>query len=198
MAPIAVTSPNTGCTTSELSHYGAKQMHARIRLLAYVAISVCTVLAAHPAKADTGDKAGWSVAVDPRKRAFLYYVPTANDARLLTIGCLRDVDSFTIFSTGLKPGINSDGAAALRLSSGKAQYAVDGTLETDQAAGTQTFDIDIDADAKGLRKIGALLLPVLESSSPITLSIGAAEFTLPTSEIAQPLSRFKMVCQGIR
>ena len=172
-------------------------MPARIRLLAFMAISVCTVFATHPAKADTGDKAGWSVTVDPRKRAFLYYVPTS-DARLLTIGCLRDVDSFTIFSTGLKTGINSDGAAALRLSSGKAQYAVDGKLETDQAAGTQTFDIDIDADAKELGKIAARLLPVLESNSPITLSIGAVEFTLPTSWIAQPLSRFKIICLGHR
>jgi hypothetical protein len=173
-------------------------MPARIRVLAIVAISVWTALTAHPAKADTGDKAGWSVTVDPRKRAFLYYVPTANDARLLTIGCLRDVDSFTIFSTGLKPGINSDGAAALRLSSGKAQYGVDGKLETDQAAGTQTFDINIDADAKELGKIAARLLPVLESSSPITLNIGAAEFTLPTSGIVQPLSRFKIICLGHR
>jgi hypothetical protein len=172
-------------------------MPVQIRLFAVTVILVFTALAL-PVKAEQGDKAGWSVAVDPRKRAFLYYVPDKDDARVVTIGCLRDVDSFTIFSTGLKTGINSDAAATLSLSSGTARYAVDGKVETDQATGTQTFDIDIDADAKGLRKIAAQLLPVLQSSGPITLSIGAVKLTLLTSGLAQPLSRFKTICQGFR
>jgi len=172
-------------------------MSVQSRLLAVMAAFVLTALAfAPPTKADKGDKAGWSVIVDPRKRAFLYYVPTKDEARILTIGCLRDVDSFTVFSSGLKTGINNDTAATLSLSSGTAKYAVDGKVETDQATGTQTFDIDIDADTKELRKIGARLLPVLQSSEPITLSIGAVELTLSASGLAQPLSRFKMICLG--
>jgi hypothetical protein len=175
-----------------------QRMAGQIRLFARTAISVCTILALYPVRADPGDKAGWSVSIDPRKRAFLYYVPAMDDARVLTIGCLRDVDNFTIVSSGLKIGVKSDAAATLRLSSGVAQYAVDGTVETDQVVGTQTFNIDIDADATGVRKIVGHLLPVLESTAPITLSVGAAELTLPISGLAQSLSRFKRVCLGDR
>jgi hypothetical protein len=176
-----------------------QQMSVQICLSAIVAMSVCTVLAlARPAKADLVDKAGWSVSVDPRERAFLYYVASKNDSRVLTIGCLRDIDTFTFISSGLKTAINHDAEATLSSSSGTAQYAIDGRVETDQATGTQTFDIDIDGDATGLRKVAARLLPVLEGPGPITLSIGATKLTLSTSGLAQPLSRFKMICLGYR
>jgi hypothetical protein len=150
----------------------------------------------HPVKADQGDKAGWTVTTDPRKRAFLYYVPADNGSRVLTIGCLRDVDSFTVYSVGLNTGISQDSKATLRLSNGAAQYAVDGTVGSDQATGTQTFDIDIDADAAGRRKIAARLLPVLTGRGPIALSLGTAELALPTSGLAAPLGRFNQVCLG--
>jgi hypothetical protein len=169
----------------------------RIRPFALTAMAVYTALAlAYPVKADPSDKAGWSVSIDPRKRAFLCYVPANNEARVLTIGCLRDVDSFTIISSGLKIGARSGAGATLSLSSGTARYSVDGTAETDQTTGTQTFDINIDADATGLRKIVGQLLPILENTKPITLSVGAAELTLATSGLAQSLSRFKMICPG--
>jgi hypothetical protein len=175
------------------------QMSSPIRLFGIAAVSICALLAfAQSAKADPGDKTGWSVNVDPRKRAFLYYVLSENDPRILTIGCLRDVDSFTIVSNGLKTGVNSGTPATLSLSNGKAQYDVDGNVETDQATGTQTFDIDIDADAVDLRKIAARLLPVFEGNGPIILRVGAAELALSTSGLAQPLSRFKMICLGNR
>jgi hypothetical protein len=95
MTPIAVLAGQVSALSRHL--WNIERLSAEISILAITAISVCTVLAlAHPAKADQGDKAGWSVAVDPRKRAFLYYVPAEDGARVLTIGCLRDVDSFTI------------------------------------------------------------------------------------------------------
>lgn len=171
--------------------------HFSLLLLAAAASILFTALAL-PAKADQGGKEGWSVSIDPRKRAFLHYVPAKGDARVLTIGCLRDVDSFTILSTGLKTGINNDAAATLSLSSGATRYAVDGKIEVDPTTEVQTFDVDIDADANGLRKIAARLLPVLQSGSPITLSIGAAELSLPTSSLAQPLSRFMSTCREFR
>jgi hypothetical protein len=161
-------------------------------------ISVTLIALAPPAKADQGDKAGWSVSIDPRKRAFLHYVAVMDGGRVLTIGCLRDVDSFTIFSTGLKTGLNSNATATLNLSNGAARYAVEGKVEIDQETSTQTFDVDIDADANGLRKIGETLLPVLQGSGPITLSVGAVELTLPTAGLSQSLSRFKSICQGFR
>src|SRR5262245_38601583 len=49
-----------------------------------------------PAVADKGDKAGWSLTTDPRKRAFLKFVPTNDGPRILVLGCLRDVDSFMV------------------------------------------------------------------------------------------------------
>ncbi len=125
-------------------------------------------------------------------------MPSNNGSRVLTIGCLRDVDSFTIYSVGLNIGITQDTKATLHLSNGPAQYAVDGAVGSDQATGTQTFDIDIDADAAGLRKIAARLLPVLTGSGPIALSLGTAALALPTSGLAQPLSRFNLVCLGHR
>ena len=164
-----------------------------------MAISFCNVIAlVLPTAADPGDKAGWSVHIDPRKRAFLIYVPVADGSRVLTIGCLRDVDSFTVMSNGLHIGANNGTKATLAVSNSTARYAVVGDVEPDQATGMQTFNTDIDADAKALRQIGGTLLPVLEGKGPIALTVGSAEFTLPTTGLTQPLSRFKTICFGSR
>src|SRR5674476_1390380 len=164
-----------------------------------MAISFCNVIAfVLPTAADPGDKAGWSVHIDPRKRAFLIYVPVADGSRVLTIGCLRDVDNFTVISSGLRIGANNEAKATLAVSNGTARYAVDGEVEPDQATGMQAFNTDIDADAKVLRQISGALLPVLEGKGPIALTVGSAEFTLPTTGLTQPLSRFKAICFGSR
>lgn len=171
----------------------------QIRLLGIMAISFCNVIAfVLPTAADPGDKAGWSVHIDPRKRAFLIYVPVADGSRVLTIGCLRDVDNFTVISSGLRIGANNETKATLAVSNGTARYAVDGEVEPDQATGMQAFNTDIDADAKALRQISGALLPVLEGKGPIALTVGSAEFTLPTTGLTQPLSRFKAICFGSR
>lgn len=136
--------------------------------------------------------------IDLRKRAFLIYVPVADGSRVLTIGCLRDVDNFTVMSSGLRIGANNETKATLAVSNGTARYAVDGEVEPDQATGMQAFNTDIDADAKVLRQISGTLLPVLEGKGPIALTVGSAEFTLPTTGLTQPLSRFKAICFGSR
>jgi hypothetical protein len=46
--------------------------------------------------------------------------------------------------------------------------------------------------------ISGALLPVLEGKGPIALTVGSAEFTLPTTGLTQPLSRFKAICFGSR
>ena len=171
----------------------------QVRLLGIMAISFCNVIAlVLPTAADPGDKAGWSVHIDPRNRAFLHYVPAKDGSRVLTIGCLRDVDNFTVMSSGLRIGANNETKATLALSNGTARYAVDGEVEPDQATGMQAFNTDIDADAKALRQISGALLPVLEGKGPIALTVGSAEFTLPTTGLTQPLSRFKTICFGSR
>ena len=106
-----------------------------VRLLGILAILFCNVIAlALPADADAGDKAGWSVQTDPRKRAFLHYVPVKDGPRVLMIGCLRDVDSFTVMSSGLQIGANET-KAILALSNGASRYAVEGGVEPDADAG---------------------------------------------------------------
>lgn len=100
--------------------------------------------------------------IDLRKRAFLIYLPVADGSRVLTIGCLRDVDNFTVMSSGLHIGANNETKATFAVSIGTARYAVDGEVEPDQATGMQAFNTDIDADAKVLRQISGTLLPVLE------------------------------------
>jgi hypothetical protein len=171
----------------------------QVRLLGIIAISFCNVVAlAFPAVADPTDKAGWSVHTDPRKRAFLVYVPVKGGPRVLTIGCLRDVDSFTVMSSGLRIGANHETKATLALSSGTARYAVEGEVEPDLTTGMQTFNTDIDVDVKALRQISGALLPVLEGKGPVALTIGSAELTLPTAGLTQPLLRFKSICFGSR
>ena len=55
----------------------------QVRLLGIMAISFCNVIAlVLPTAADPGGKAGWSVHIDPRKRAFLIYVPVADGSPL--------------------------------------------------------------------------------------------------------------------
>ena len=54
--------------------------------------------AVSPASADQGDKQGWSLGSDPRKRVFLRFVPANDGPRVLVLGCLRDVDSFIVLS----------------------------------------------------------------------------------------------------
>ena len=90
--------------------------------------------AVSPASADQGDKQGWSLGSDPRKRVFLRFVPANDGPRVLVLGCLRDVDSFIVLSEqdiGIEPGQD----ATLTLANGAARFVVEGKFEVEHLAG---------------------------------------------------------------
>jgi hypothetical protein len=146
------------------------------------------------AVADSGDKPGWSVLTDPRRRAFLIFVPAADGPRVLTLGCLRDVDSFTVLSTGVPGMPASQRDATLTLENGQAHYEVHGNIEADPMSQAPTFDAYLDADAQSRRGIAKSLLPVLERGSSMLLTVGSAKQQLPMDGLAQPLGRSRSVC----
>src|SRR5262245_36978952 len=150
------------------------------------------------ASADQGDKQGWSLGSDPRKRAFLRFVPADDGPRLLVLGCLRDVDSFIVLSEQ-DIGIGHGQAATLTLANGTARYVVEGKFERDGAGvGRPGFASENDADGKALQRISAKLIPVLEGKGPIVLSVGSTSRELPVTGLAKPLSGFKSACFGQR
>ena len=132
----------------------------QVRLLGIMAISFCNVIALFSRR--------WPTPATRR---------VGRCISIRAIVRLRDVDNFTVMSSGLRIGANNETKATLALSNGTARYAVDGEVEPDQATGMQAFNTDIDADAKVLRQISDALLPVLEGKGPIALMVGSAEFT---------------------
>src|SRR5262245_31060327 len=156
------------------------------------AMLVACLLAPSSASADQGDKQGWSLGSDPRKRVFLRFVPADDGPRLLVLGCLRDVDSFIVLSEQ-DIGIGHGQAATLTLANGAARFVVEGKFERDGAGvGRPGFASEIDADGKALQQIRAKLIPVLEGKSPIVLSVGSTSRELPVAGLAKPLSRFQI------
>jgi hypothetical protein len=157
-----------------------------------------------PLAADTGDKMGWSVITDPRKRAFLIFVPPAGSPRVLNFACLRDVDNFTVYSEGVAGNLPS-GPATLTVSNGNARYDVAGNIAADLISKLPTFTGDLADDKKALNGISAKLLPVLQGSGPILYEIGAGTTpndmskspnSIPVAGLAAPLAKFKSICFG--
>jgi hypothetical protein len=154
--------------------------------------------AVSPTSADHGDKQGWSLGSDPRKRVFLRFVPANGGPRVLVLGCLRDVDSFIVLSEQ-DVGIGHGQATSLTLANGAVRYVVEGKFEQDGAGvGRPGFASEIDADGKALQQIRAKLIPVLEGKGPMVLSVGSTSRELPVAGLAKPLSGFKSVCFGPR
>jgi hypothetical protein len=146
-----------------------------------------------PALAGPGDNAGWSVDVDPRKRAFLKFVSQIDGPRLLVLGCLRDVDSFVVLSEELADAMPADNVT-LTVANEQAGYSVDGKIELDGVTQIQGFTAELDADSKMLRNIEEQLMPVLEGRGPIVLSVASISREIPVKGLAAPLKRFKSVC----
>jgi hypothetical protein len=179
------------------------------RACAAVALSILLaggVLVARlrPLAADTGDKKGWSVVTDPRKRAFLIFVPPAGGPRVLNFACLRDVDNFTVYSEAVAGNL-PPGPATLTVSNGNAHYDVAGNIAPDLISNLPTFTGDLADDKKALSGISAKLLPVLRGSGPILYEIGAgtaphdmskSPSSIPVAGLAAPLAKFKSVCFG--
>ena len=150
--------------------------------------------------AGPGDKAGWSVGVDPRKRAVLEYisekyVSQVDGPRLLVLGCFRDFDRFAVWSEELVADAMSADNVTLTLVNGQARYSVQGKIEFVGLMQMQGFTAERDdADSKMLRKIRDQLMPVLEGKGPIVVTVGTKSSELPVSGLATPLKRFRSVC----
>ena len=168
-------------------------------LLPLLAVLAAVVPVSAP-RADEGDPAGWSVATDPRGRAFLKFVAEAGGPRLLVIGCLRDVDSMWVGSTGVE-GLPDEGpGAGLTLTVPDAEWVVYGAIEKGDG-GRPAFSADLEADAKARKKIAMELLPVLKAPGPAVLQVANGtpvdlplEPIPPRAGIAEPLKTFEKVC----
>ena len=154
--------------------------------------------------AETGDKKGWSVFTDPRKRAFLIFVPAAGGRRVLNFACLRDVDSFTVMSEAVSGNLPS-GPATLTMINGNVRYDAVGNIVPDPVVNQPTFTGDLADDKKALSGISAKLLPVLQGPGPILYEIGAGTTpndmskgtsSIPVAGLAAPLTKFKSICFG--
>ncbi len=153
-------------------------------------------------RADEGDRAGWSVATDPRRRAFLVATETAGGPRLLTIACLRDADSFAIYSAGV-PGLTAGEGVELVLAVADAEYRLTGSADPDRDTGVVGFAGEHDIEGAARKKLASELLPVLKAPGPIVLTIGGAppveiplEDLPPRAGIAGPLKTFEKICFG--
>jgi hypothetical protein len=182
------------------------------RQRASAAATLCVVLAAgiliawlRPSAADTGNKKGWSVITDPRKRAFLIFVSAAGGPRVLNFACLRDVDSFTVYSEAVAGKLPS-GPATLTMSNGNARYDVSGSIAPDPISNLPTFTGDLADNKNALSGIAAKLLPVLQGSGPIFYEIGAGAAppndmsknptSIAVTGLGGPLAKFKSICFG--
>ena len=146
----------------------------------------------------SAQEAGWSASFDPRKRVFLSFRSVKDGPRNLLLGCLRDVDSFTIMSEGVAATSSLGDKATLTLTNGEIRYVANGEVSPDPDTGTPSFSVDIDLDADTVRQLKNGLLPVLDGKGPIQLTIGPAHRDLPASGLADALKRFKSVCFGMR
>lgn len=175
----------------------------RVRIALAAVLGLTSVLVAPPApKAEEGDRAGWSVATDPRRRAFLVATETAGGPRLLTIACLRDADSFAIYSAGV-PGLAAGEGVELTLAVADAEYRLTGSADADRDTGVVGFSAESDIEGGARKKLARELLPVLKAPGPIVLTIGSAppveiplEDLPPRAGIAGPLKTFEKICFG--
>lgn len=166
----------------------------RIRVvLALRAAALGLVLAcANAALGDPGDKAGWSTDADPRKRAFPKFVPENDGPRILMFACLRDAESFAVYSTGFHRRRASD--VEITLVNGAATYRVRGDIAPDGLSPEPTFVYETDADGPRLRAIESALMPVLSGAGPIRLTLGSASRELPPTGLKPALDRFAALC----
>ena len=175
----------------------------RVRLAAAAVLGLLSVaVVPETPRADEGDRAGWSVATDPRRRAFLIATETAGGPRLLTIACLRDADGFAIYSAGV-PGLKAGEGVELVLAVADAEYRLSGSADADRDTGVVGFSGESDIEGAARKKLARELLPVLKAPGPIVLTIGAAppveiplEDLPPRAGIAGPLKTFEKICFG--
>lgn len=172
----------------------------RSPVVVLIAVLVLFANACNVVMADTGDPAGWSVATDPRQRAFLVWTPEPGGPRILMLGCLRDAEMFTTMSADVGER-DEFRRATLRLSSGSHEFDVSGSVTHYPHLGRSSFISDLDADRRQMLALGRKLMPVLEGKNDITLTLtpgaaGASSKTrqLPLVGLAPALKIFARVC----
>jgi hypothetical protein len=168
-------------------------------IVSWIALAMCIALAT-PALADPGDKAGWSLLTDPRRRAFLLWVPEANGPRVLMLACLRDAGIFTTMSSAVDARDEID-RVKLTLTNGPSRFEVDGSITHYPHIGRSSFISDLDVDDHQFQAFGRKLLPVLGAPGDLTLTItpgtrsGAPKImSIPSAGLASVLGRFRDVC----
>ena len=174
-----------------------------VKLFLAAVVLASAVPSAVPVRADEGDPAGWSVAVDPRKRAFLNYVAEAGGPRLLTIGCLRDVDEFFVASVGVGGLPTKAEGVGLVLTVPDAEYVIYGDIDADTDGGGPRFMAEQDFGPAERKRTAKELLPVLRAPGPIVLQVENGdpvdlplEAIAPRAGIAAALKTFERVCFG--
>ncbi|MCZ7657205.1 MAG: hypothetical protein M5U07_04820 [Xanthobacteraceae bacterium] len=164
----------------------------RARLADFAFALIITLSLGAPVSADKGDPAGWSVATDPRKRAYLKFVEEADGPRTLLFACLRDTNMLGIYAAGLVDGAPRN--ALMSLQNGRAKYGLRGQTGVDEVTGHPVFAYQTDLDATALRYLQSELMPVLQGKGPIVVTIGEVKREVPVAGLAQPLRQFSAIC----
>ena len=150
---------------------------------------------AMPAHGKPGDKQGWTLTTDARKRAVLFYVPAKDGPRILTFTCLRN-DSFEIQFEGATADRKQRTDIPLTLTNGQASYVARGEIGHFTGTSALTYDSQMIGDAKTFGQIRQGLLPVLEGPGPIVAKLGSITRELAVAGIGDPLKRFRAACFG--
>ena len=158
----------------------------------FVALGIVAALAI-PALAKPGDKQGWTLAVDAQRQTTLFYVPTKDGPRLLTLTCARG-DSFEIQFEGATADKKQMTNIPLTLTNGEASYVARGEVGHFTGTSAMTYDSLIMGDPKAMAEIREKLFRVLEGPGPIVVKLGTITRELATAGIADHLKRFRAAC----
>ena len=131
----------------------------------FMALGVAAAALATPALGKPGDKQGWTLTTDARKRTVLFYVPAKDGPRILTFTCLRN-DSFEIQFEGATTDKKQMTNIPLTLTNGQASYVARGEVGHFTGTSALTYDSQMIGDAKTFGQIRASLAAGAGGSRP--------------------------------
>ena len=156
------------------------------------------------ALAALGDPEGWSLRTDYAKpRAFLVWAPMEDGSRGLAFDCVPG-NFFGVRSEDAPQDLVGK-SAVLLLGAGQARYPIAGEVVKDANTGEVFFTATLSGDAKGLSAIRRGLVPLLESTGPLSYAISPGNASADSFENSMPISlqqlrplmqQFKAVCFG--